>query len=73
MYYQVHITPRAHAAQVEEIAQNTLRVRVRAPAQQGKANQEMLRLIAEHFSVPVSLCRIVSGHISRHKIIDIAL
>ena len=37
----------------------------------GKANRAIEKAIAEYFHVPVSRVRIVSGHTSREKIIEI--
>lgn len=37
----------------------------------GKANEEIISLAADYFDVPKSLIRIVSGHTSKIKIIEI--
>lgn len=46
-------------------------VRVKVPPQEGKANEEVIRLVAAHFRVPKSTVRIASGLTGRHKILEI--
>lgn len=46
-------------------------VSVREEAKENKANYAMLLLLAEHLDVPVSILRIVTGHHSPSKIIDV--
>ena len=46
-------------------------VRVREAPVEGKANEAVVRLIAERFKVPKSAVKIVSGLTSRNKIIEI--
>lgn len=45
-----------------------LTVRVKSPAREGKANRDVIRLLQKHFNSPV---RIISGHTSRKKIVEI--
>jgi len=46
-------------------------VRVREAPVQGKANEAVIRLVAERFRVPKSAVKIISGLTSRNKIIEI--
>jgi uncharacterized protein len=43
------------------------KVRVAARAEDGKANDALVRLLADTLAVPASQVRIVSGHASRDK------
>jgi hypothetical protein len=45
--------------------------KVREPPREGKANQAVIKLLADHFGVPQSQVRIVSGSKSRNKIIEV--
>ena len=49
----------------------SLIVYVREPAIDGKANEAVRKLIAEHFGLRASGVRCVSGATSRHKIYEI--
>jgi len=46
-------------------------VKVKEPATDGKANQAVIKLLAEHFSVSKSQVRILSGFKSRNKVIEV--
>ena len=46
-------------------------VRVRAPALEGKANDAAVRALADAFAVKRDRVRIVSGHSSRTKLVEI--
>jgi uncharacterized protein (TIGR00251 family) len=48
---------------------NALECRIRAPAQSGKANRELIQRIAEWFSVPERSVKILSGERSGRKMI----
>lgn len=47
-------------------------VAVKEPPADGRANRAIERAVAGYFKVPPSRVRIVSGHASREKIIEIA-
>lgn len=48
------------------------KVRVAAPAEDGRANDAVLRLLAETLDVPRRAVRIVSGHAARDKVVALA-
>jgi len=48
------------------------KVRVTAPPEGGRANEAVLRLVAETLAVPRSAVNIVSGHAAREKIVELA-
>jgi len=47
-------------------------VRVKEPPKEGRANQAVIRLLAQYLSVPRDSVRISSGLKSRNKVIDVA-
>ena len=49
-----------------------LKVRVRAPAERGKANAAVERIVAEALGVPIQCARIVRGMTTARKIIEIS-
>lgn len=51
--------------------QQRLRVLVTAPADQGKANQAVLKLLAKTWRLPASCLRIVQGETARDKLVEI--
>src|SRR3954453_13920116 len=48
------------------------KVRVAAPAEGGRANDAVVRLLAETLSVPREAVQLVSGQSSRDKIVELA-
>jgi hypothetical protein len=50
----------------------TLKLRVRAPAERGKANAAAERILAEALGVPPEGARIVRGRASARKVVEIS-
>ena len=70
MKYTVISTPNAKESQVIEDG-GVLRIKVNAPSKEGKANERLIEILSEHFDIPKSFIKILSGHTSRHKIVEI--
>jgi uncharacterized protein YggU (UPF0235/DUF167 family) len=68
----VLIKPNAYENKIE-LSDDTYLVSVQEPPIENRANLALIRLIAEHFHVPKSAVRIVSGYKSRRKIIEIKI
>ena len=68
----VTVKPQARKTEIAEIASGEYRVAVRARAQEGKANEAVIELLAEYFSVPKSTVKIIRGQTSRKKLIEIS-
>ena len=61
-------------ARMEKIEKNPLGgyvVWVRERAKEGKANEAVIKVLAENFGVAKSLVRIISGHTSKNKTFEI--
>ena len=67
----VTVKPNAKKAQVVELAEKQYRVAVREAAQDGKANQALIDILADHFGVAKSAIKIIRGHAARHKLLEI--
>ncbi|MGH2398103.1 MAG: DUF167 domain-containing protein, partial [bacterium] len=67
----VLVTPRARQTRVERIDGASLRVTVKAPAREGRANAEVVKAVAEFLNVAPSRVRIVRGQAGRHKVLEI--
>ncbi|MFO0690864.1 MAG: DUF167 domain-containing protein [Myxococcota bacterium] len=50
---------------------DALKVRVRAPAEAGRANEAVLRVVAEALALPIDAVRIASGSSSPKKTLEI--
>lgn len=49
----------------------TLKVKIAAPPEKGKANEELCRLLAAHYGVDRNAVRVVSGHTAALKLVRI--
>lgn len=71
MRLTVRVTPRARQRRLEQAADGSWRAMVPEPPEDGRANAAVIELLAEHFDVPKRALRIVRGHTSRQKVIEI--
>jgi uncharacterized protein (TIGR00251 family) len=71
MKIQVKVKPNSRTEEVSQ-GNDSFIVRVKEAPREGKANQSVVELLAEHFGVPKSRVRIVSGFGSRSKVIEVA-
>jgi hypothetical protein len=71
MRLRVRVKPGAHAGSVSTEPDGSLLVSVRARAQEGKANEAVMKAVAKFLRVPKSQVRIVSGPSSRTKILEV--
>lgn len=67
----LHAQPGARESAFAGLHGDALKVRLAAPAQEGKANRELCRFLAEAFGVPLAAVELLSGESSRHKRVKI--
>ena len=66
-HLDVFVQPRAARVGIAGVHGRALKLKVRAPAQDDKANRAVLEWLAQALGVPVRSLEIVSGHKSRSK------
>ncbi len=71
MQKRVKVKPNAKQQKIEELADGSLNAHLKSPPLDGKANEELIKLLAKKFDVPKSSIRIKSGATSRQKLIEI--
>lgn len=69
MKINVKAKPNSHEQKVEKIDEATYSVSVKEPPVNGMANRAIVKALSEYFHTPG--VRIVSGHTSRNKIVEI--
>lgn len=72
MNLDIRVQPKASRNSVEIGGDGTVRVRVTAPADKGRANDAVVKLLAAKLGVSRSDVCIVRGHTSRNKVVRIA-
>ena len=72
LHLRIKVIPRAGVTEVRgRMADNTVKIALRAPPSDGKANGELIKFLAGEFAVRPSSVRIISGKSSRKKLIAI--
>ncbi|HEY0964761.1 MAG TPA: DUF167 domain-containing protein [Candidatus Paceibacterota bacterium] len=71
MYVKVHVYPGMKKERVTETAKDHYELVVKEPAERNAANGRVRELIAELYGVPVGKVRIVTGHRSPSKLLEI--
>jgi len=79
MYIRVKVTPKSTKTELIEITKenidgkevSTYRIRLKAAPEKGKANEELIKFLSKHFSVPKENFSIISGKTDRIKLIKI--
>ena len=69
---QVRVKPNARASKLEQGVDGIWIARVKAPPVDGKANEELIALVARHFDVHRGAVAIKSGAGVRLKLVQIA-
>ncbi|WP_250121180.1 DUF167 domain-containing protein [Chroococcidiopsis sp. CCMEE 29] len=71
MKKKVKVKPNSKDQSIKEEADGSLTVSLKSPPVEGRANQQLIKLLAEKFDVLKSRIKIKSGLSSRQKLIDI--
>jgi uncharacterized protein (TIGR00251 family) len=69
---RLRVAPGATRAGVVGRHGDAWKVRVNAPAEGGRANDAVVRLLAETCALPRASVTLVSGHTARDKIVELA-
>jgi uncharacterized protein (TIGR00251 family) len=67
----VRVLPRASKTEIAGVMDGALKVRLQAPALEDRANEALCEFLAHLLKTPKSAVRILSGHRSRSKRVEI--
>ena len=69
---QISVQPGARRTQLSGMGEDgVVRIAVKGPAQEGRANEAVVALLAERLGVPRSCVQVAQGAASRRKRIDV--
>jgi uncharacterized protein (TIGR00251 family) len=68
----VQITPNAKKTEVIGVLDDALKLKLQAPPVDGKANEALIKYLAQVLKVPKSAVSITHGHTSKKKLIEIS-
>jgi len=71
MKIKVKVKPNSRTEELSREGDSFI-VKVKEPPKEGKANQAVIKLLAEYFGVPQSQVRILSGFRSKSKVVEVA-
>jgi uncharacterized protein (TIGR00251 family) len=69
---QIKVKPNSHSSLLEQNEDGTFVAQLKSPPVDGKANEELIALVAKHFGCRKSEVSIKSGGSSRTKLIQIS-
>lgn len=67
----VTVRPNSKSAAITKVSESEYRAAVDEPARDGKANRALVDLLARHLGIAKSTIKIVRGHSSRRKIVEL--
>ena len=68
----LHIQPGAKKTETAGLHGDALKIRLAAPPVDGKANEALVRFIAEALNLPKSAVNLKSGQTSRRKVLEVS-
>lgn len=68
----LHIQPGAKKTEVTGLHGDALKIRLSAPPVDGKANEALLRFVADTLDLPKSVVTLKSGQTSRRKVVEVS-
>lgn len=71
MRIYVRTTPRSRENRIEKLNEAEYKVKLMAPPVDGKANEVLIGMLADHFKVARRDVRIVGGKSARTKMVDV--
>ena len=70
MKVQVRVKPNSRTDEINQEGNNFI-VKVKEPPREGRANQAVIKLLAQHFGVSQGQVRILSGFKSKNKVVEV--
>ncbi|MGB9721555.1 MAG: DUF167 domain-containing protein [bacterium] len=71
MLITVNVIPNAKKREVIELGKNLYKVKLISPPEKGKANKELIEVLADYFGTKKSNIRIIRGEFTKEKIVEI--
>ncbi|NIP32302.1 hypothetical protein GWN26_00225 [Candidatus Saccharibacteria bacterium] len=69
---KIRVIPNAKRPEIIELEDGSLKIKLKSPAEGGRANKELASVLSRHYKTPKSQIKIIFGEKSRNKIIELA-
>ena len=70
--FAIKVIPRASKNQIAGVEGDAIKIRLRAPPVEGKANEALIEFLAKKLGLRRGQIEIVMGHASRHKVVRVS-
>lgn len=67
----IYVQPNAKNNVVVGLYGDALKIKLATPPIEGRANEALIKFLAQIFEIPKSSIRLTRGHTSRHKVLQI--
>lgn len=67
----IKVKPFSKTKSIKKTGEKSFEVRVKEPPKEGKANEAVIKVLADYFDLPKSKIEIVAGKNSKQKIVEI--
>lgn len=71
MKIKLKVKPNSREQKVEVLPDGSFKIQVKSIADKGKANEEIVKILAKYFDVSRANIRIILGHGSPNKLVEI--
>lgn len=66
------VSPNARRNEISGVVEGVIRMRLHAPPIDGKANEALLRFVADRLNLPKNAVELIAGHTARRKIVEVS-
>ncbi len=71
--YTIKVIPGSKENKIIKLTQNSLKIKLTASPEKGKANKQLIEFLGKYFKVPKNNIEILAGQTSKTKIIKICI
>ncbi len=69
--FNVQVIPRAPRNEIVGVQNDALKIRLNAPPVEGRANEALIKFLADVLKIPRAPIELVRGETSRHKVVRV--
>lgn len=69
----VHVMPNAKKSEVVGVLDDAIKIRLQAPALEGRANEALVRFLADRLGVPKSAVTLTHGQTNKRKLLEVKM
>ena len=69
---KIRVIPNTKRPEIIELNDGTLKIKLKSPAHEGRANKELISVLSKHYNISKSNIKIIFGKKSRNKTIELA-